>query len=70
MIPSLQTFTSICPANNRPIAQVTSGTNDEYDLCVEAAEEAWDIWADLTAPKRGEIVRFVVCQTRTIVNAV
>ncbi len=25
--------------------------------CIEESEKAWQIWADLPAPKRGEIVR-------------
>ena len=53
----LQVITSNCPANNRPIAQVTTGTLEEYNQCVEACQEAWDIWADVPGPKRGEIVR-------------
>jgi len=52
-----ETVTSLCPANNRPIARVTTGTVADYDACVVAAEEAWQVWADLPAPKRGEIVR-------------
>lgn len=52
-------ITSVCPANNRPIAEVISGTQEDYDQCVEAAQEAWDIWAEVPAPKRGEIVRQV-----------
>lgn len=27
------------------------------DNCVTAASEAWKLWADLPAPRRGEIVR-------------
>ena len=52
-----ETITSVCPANNRPIAEVKSGNMADYESCVEAAEEAWKVWADLPAPKRGEIVR-------------
>ena len=50
-------MTSVCPANNRPIARVTTGNVSDYEKVVLAAEEAWHIWADLPAPKRGEIVR-------------
>ena len=34
-----------------------TGNLDDYEKCVSAAEDAWKIWADLPAPKRGEIVR-------------
>ncbi|XP_019881214.1 putative aldehyde dehydrogenase family 7 member A1 homolog [Aethina tumida] len=48
---------SICPSNGKVIAQVTTGTVDDYQSCVKASESAWNIWADLPAPRRGEIVR-------------
>jgi len=48
---------SVCPANNRPIAEVTTGNVADYESCIVAAEEAWKVWADIPAPKRGEIVR-------------
>ncbi len=50
-------MTSYCPANNRPIARVTMGNTADYDRCVKAAEAAWEVWADLPAPKRGDVVR-------------
>ncbi|XP_040578652.1 putative aldehyde dehydrogenase family 7 member A1 homolog [Lepeophtheirus salmonis] len=49
--------TSVCPANNQPIAQVKTGSVQDFERCVKSAEEAWQKWADLTAPARGEIVR-------------
>ena len=52
-----QVVTSICPANGKPIAQVTTGTVADYNGCVEEAEKAWKVWAALPAPQRGEIVR-------------
>lgn len=39
------------------IAEVTQGTTTDYESCIKAAEDAWQIWADLPVPKRGEIVR-------------
>ena len=57
LIPDFQIVVSVCPANNKPIAQVTTGTVDDYKSCISAAEEAWKVWADVPAPKRGEIVR-------------
>ena len=50
-------MTSLCPANNKPIAQVTTGTVADLEACIKAAEEAWPEWANMPAPKRGEIVR-------------
>lgn len=50
-------MTSLCPANGRPIASVVTGTVSDYDQCVAACEEAWQVWADVTPPHRGEIVR-------------
>jgi aldehyde dehydrogenase family 7 member A1 len=47
----------VCPANGQPIAQVQTGTVDDYNRCVQSAQEAWKIWVDIPAPKRGEIVR-------------
>merc|ERR1711970_1122570 len=58
-IGSGEVVTSMCPANNRPIATVQQGTLQDFDSCVKASKEAWQIWADMTAPARGEIVRQV-----------
>ena len=49
--------TSFSPANGAPIASVVTGSLGDYEGCVAAAEEAWQVWADVTAPHRGEIVR-------------
>jgi len=48
---------SICPANGKVIAEVTYGSTSDYESCVKAAEDAWQKWAEVTAPARGEIVR-------------
>ncbi|XP_068102908.1 alpha-aminoadipic semialdehyde dehydrogenase [Hyperolius riggenbachi] len=49
--------TSYCPSNNLPIARVRQGTLEEYNETVLKTKEAWHVWADVPAPKRGEIVR-------------
>ncbi|XP_039292847.1 alpha-aminoadipic semialdehyde dehydrogenase [Nilaparvata lugens] len=49
--------TSICPANGKAIAEVQQGSVQDYEKCIEAAQNAWIQWAELPAPKRGEIVR-------------
>lgn len=36
---------------------MTQGNLEDYEACVQEAEKAWQLWADLPAPKRGEIVR-------------
>uniref|UniRef100_A0A8C5U0R9 aldehyde dehydrogenase (NAD(+)) n=1 Tax=Malurus cyaneus samueli TaxID=2593467 RepID=A0A8C5U0R9_9PASS len=48
--------TTYCPANNEPIASVRQVSAD-YEETVKKAKEAWKVWADIPAPKRGEIVR-------------
>uniref|UniRef100_A0A7N8YLM3 aldehyde dehydrogenase (NAD(+)) n=1 Tax=Mastacembelus armatus TaxID=205130 RepID=A0A7N8YLM3_9TELE len=52
-----EVVTSYCPANNEPIARVTQATLAEYEETVQKTKEAWKVWADIPAPKRGEIVR-------------
>jgi len=34
---------SVCPANNKPIAEVITGNVEDYESCVKAAEEAWQV---------------------------
>lgn len=48
---------SICPSNGEVIAEVKQGSVSDYQSCVKAAEDAWNVWGELPAPKRGEIVR-------------
>ena len=36
---------------------MVTGSLADYEGCVAASEEAWQVWADVTAPHRGEIVR-------------
>ncbi|KAM6290057.1 alpha-aminoadipic semialdehyde dehydrogenase isoform 2-T2 [Aegotheles albertisi] len=52
-----QVVTTFCPANNEPIARVRQGSLEDYEETVKKAKEAWKVWADIPAPKRGEIVR-------------
>ena len=53
----LQKVTSLSPANGKPIADVITGTHQDYENCVVEAQKAWKVWANTTAPQRGEIVR-------------
>ncbi|KAK3761058.1 hypothetical protein RRG08_022464 [Elysia crispata] len=52
-----QEITTFCPANNKPIAQVTTGTAADYETAIQASQTAWDQWAEIPGPQRGEIVR-------------
>ncbi|KAM9367211.1 alpha-aminoadipic semialdehyde dehydrogenase isoform 2-T2 [Phaethornis superciliosus] len=52
-----QVVTTLCPANNQPIARVRQASLEDYEETVKKAKEAWKVWADIPAPKRGEIVR-------------
>ncbi|XP_012583195.1 PREDICTED: alpha-aminoadipic semialdehyde dehydrogenase [Condylura cristata] len=52
-----EVVTTYCPANNEPIARVRQANMADYEETVMKAREAWKIWADIPAPKRGEIVR-------------
>lgn len=46
-----------CPTNGRPIARVRQASLDDYNIGVGKAVAAWQTWAEVPAPKRGEIVR-------------
>jgi len=52
-----EVVSSLCPVTSEPIAAVRTGNLQDYEDCVTAAEEAWQVWADVPAPHRGEIVR-------------
>lgn len=48
---------SIDPATGRIIAEVETGTVNDYEDCVRNAVDAYKIWSNVPAPRRGEIVR-------------
>uniref|UniRef100_A0A287DFQ4 aldehyde dehydrogenase (NAD(+)) n=1 Tax=Ictidomys tridecemlineatus TaxID=43179 RepID=A0A287DFQ4_ICTTR len=52
-----EVITTYCPANNEPIARVRQASVADYEETIKKAREAWKVWADIPAPKRGEIVR-------------
>lgn len=33
------------------------GNESDYESCIQSSTSAWNVWADLPAPKRGEVVR-------------
>lgn len=45
------------PINDFEIAKVKNATLQDYEMVVKKAEEAFKLWKDYPAPKRGEIVR-------------
>ncbi|PRD29280.1 UNVERIFIED_CONTAM: Alpha-aminoadipic semialdehyde dehydrogenase [Trichonephila clavipes] len=49
--------TSVCPSNNRPIADIVQGNLTDYEDTINSLQIAWKTWADIPAPERGEIVR-------------
>ncbi|MCA9959674.1 MAG: aldehyde dehydrogenase family protein, partial [Anaerolineales bacterium] len=50
-------LTSVNPATNEPIAQVTTTTPAAYEQIVTAAQTAFASWREMPAPKRGLLVR-------------
>ncbi|CAI4229182.1 unnamed protein product [Auanema sp. JU1783] len=48
---------SFSPANNKAIAKVQNGTVEDYKIASAEARKAYNMWADVPAPQRGEIVR-------------
>jgi aldehyde dehydrogenase family 7 protein A1 len=59
---------SVCPANNRVIARVRPASLVEYDRGMDACARAWQHWADVPAPARGEIVRQIGDKLRAHLN--
>jgi aldehyde dehydrogenase (NAD+) len=52
-----ETTSSVSPIDNSEIAKVKNATIKDYETVVKKAEEAFKIWREVPAPKRGEIVR-------------
>ena len=48
---------SFSPVDGKLIASCSSATQDDYNKCILASEEAFNEWRVIPAPKRGEIVR-------------
>ncbi len=48
---------SFSPVDGKLIASVTSGTEKEYEQVMGTALEAYKVWRNIPAPKRGEVVR-------------
>ncbi|MEX0647429.1 MAG: aldehyde dehydrogenase family protein [Balneolaceae bacterium] len=61
---SAKTITSHTPADGSEIASVSFTTEKEYEQVIKKAQEAFETWRDMPAPKRGEIVRQIGLELR------
>ncbi|KAK9142172.1 hypothetical protein Syun_011572 [Stephania yunnanensis] len=59
------TASSVNPANNKIIAEVTEASIQDYEDGMRACNEAAKLWMQIPAPKRGEIVRQIGEALRT-----
>ncbi|RYU96945.1 L-piperidine-6-carboxylate dehydrogenase [Emticicia agri] len=50
-------LSSYSPVDGELIGKVRQATKDDYEKVITKAEEAYKIWREVPAPKRGEIVR-------------
>lgn len=57
-------YTSINPSDNKPIANIIFGNENDYELCLQNMEEIQREWRMFPAPKRGEIVRDIAQNLR------
>ncbi|OFY65686.1 MAG: aldehyde dehydrogenase [Bacteroidetes bacterium RIFCSPLOWO2_02_FULL_36_8] len=48
---------SYSPADGSKIAGIKQATANEYELVIQQAQNAYEIWRRVPAPKRGEVVR-------------
>ncbi len=48
---------SVSPIDGKVLATVRTATPDEYEQTVKRAQEAFQKWQTVPAPKRGEIIR-------------
>jgi len=52
-----ETIESVSPIDGKVLARVKTATPQDYDRVVERAQEAFQQWRVVPAPKRGEVVR-------------
>jgi aldehyde dehydrogenase (NAD+) len=48
---------SVSPIDGNEIAKVKNATLDDYEKVIAKAQDAFNVWREIPAPKRGEIVR-------------
>jgi aldehyde dehydrogenase (NAD+) len=51
-----ETFTRLNPATLETIGEFQKGDEKDIDKAVDVAEDAFEIWSEMPAPKRGEIL--------------
>ncbi len=59
-----ETLTSHTPIDGSTIAEATLTTREEYEEVVSTAQEAFEEWRTVPAPKRGDIVRQIGLELR------
>lgn len=52
-----EVLTSYSPVDGKIVGVVDTASQSDYKKAIEKATEAWKIWRELPAPKRGDIVR-------------
>ena len=57
--PGAKLVESINPASGETIARVHCATEDDYEQIIRDAREAFKVWREVPAPKRGEAVRLI-----------
>lgn len=62
--PGGKILSSMNPTNGEVIAQIIMGSEKDYELAVQIAEEAFLKWRMMPAPKRGEVIRLIGNQLR------
>ncbi|SFG29833.1 aldehyde dehydrogenase (NAD+) [Desulfotomaculum arcticum] len=55
---------SVSPVTGDTIASVYQATKEDYELVINKAQLAFNIWRNVPAPKRGEIVRLIGIELR------
>lgn len=48
---------SFSPVDGKTIASLTMATQEDYEKVIQKAQEAFPVWSQMPAPKRGEIIR-------------
>ena len=61
-------ISSYSPTDGNLIAKITSSSKEDYEKVILEAEKSKDIWADIPAPKRGDIIRQLGEKLRTEKN--
>ena len=54
---SARSIQSYSPVDGELIGSVTTTTRDQYEQVIACAQDAFKVWREMPAPKRGEIVR-------------